>query len=138
MGFMQKEDRENQLIEYDTIREQISDRDYVTWVVNSILIIGSLLTAFVPGVEDFPTPILSLVLVASAAVLHVTSVRAIETACRRLEELAKKLNLPGATSNHESNIADSRWYTTRRNVAYALYAILITVYSFLILTRIYI
>ena len=138
MGFLLREEKENALIEYNILREEIWERDYKTWVVNAILIVGSLLAAFAPVVGNFPTPILSVVLVAVASVLHATSARASSIDYARLEELARQLNLTGPTRTYESKISGQWWYVARRNVAYVLFAVLISIYLYFIFNNIYV
>jgi hypothetical protein len=138
MGFLLKEEKENLLLEYNMLREEIWDRDYKTWVINAILIIGSLLAAFGPTVASFPSSILSLVLVLSALVLHVTSAQVTSVGYARLDELAKQMNLRGPKKLFESRIAGQWWYVARRNVAYVLFAILISVYLYYIFSNLYV
>ena len=138
MGFLLKEEKENLLIEYNLLREEIWERGYKTWVVNAILIIGSLLVAFAPPAESFPTPILSLVIIVAALILHATSERVKALSYSRLEEIAEKLRITGPRKMYESNIAGQWWYIARRNIAYVLLTILISIYLFLIFDNLYI
>ncbi len=135
MGFLAKEEKENLLIEYNLLREEILDRDYKTWVVNSILIIGSLIVVFAPITQGFSPPILSVVLIAAALVLHVTSERVTNVAYDRIEEISKQLRLMGPTKMYESKIAGQSWYVARRNIAYALFTVLISVYLYIIISN---
>lgn len=132
MGFLVREEKENLLIEYNLLREEIWDRGYKTWVVNSILVLGSLLVAFVPGVENFPTPVMSLVLVVSALILHVTSEKVTAISYSRMEEIATQLRITGPRRMFETKIAGKWWFSVRRNVAYVLFTILVGIYVFLI------
>ena len=137
MGFLLKEEKENLLIEYNLLREEIWDRSYKTWVISAILIVGSLLVAFAPGVENFPTPILSIVIIISASVLYATSERVNTIAYSRMEEIAKQLRITGPTKTYKAKIAGQWWFTTRKNVAYVLFAVLTSIYLFLIFSNIY-
>jgi hypothetical protein len=138
MGFLLREEKENLFTEYNLLREEIWDRDYKTWVVDSILIVGSLLAAFTTAVESFSTAILSLVLVASALILHWTSERVTTISYDRIEEIEKQLKITGPTRMFTSKIAGQWWYIARRNVAYALFTILIGIYLYLIFNNIYV
>ena len=138
MGFLLKEEKESLLTEYDLLREEIWDRDYKTWVVNSILIIGSLIAAFSTSVNNFPSAILSIVLIGSALVLHATSEKVTAISYERIAEIEKRLNITGPTKMYQSKIADQWWYIARRNVAYVLFTILASVYLFLIFDLLYV
>ncbi len=126
------------LIEYNTLREEIWERDYKTWVVNSILIVGSLLAAFTPPIGNFPTPILSVVIVVAALVLHATSAKASQVDYTRIEELAKQLNLTGPAKTFEHKVSGQWWYIARKNVAYVLFTILVSIYLYFIIPEIYV
>lgn len=132
MGFLLKEQREALLIEYKHLSEELWERNFSTWVVISILTIGSLLVAFVPTVENFPTPIASLVLIASAIILSATSDRLLAMICDRMEYVAKQLRIHEPKEICESRMSGQWWHYVRRNIAYALYVILIGIYLFLI------
>lgn len=138
MGFLLKEEKENLLTEYNGLREEIMDRDYKTWVINAILVIGSLLAALTPPIENFNGAILSIILLLGAMVLQGTSERVNKIGQHRIEEIAKQLRITGPTRMYETKIADQWWYTARRNVAYALFIVLISVYLFLVFNNIYI
>ena len=138
MGFLLKEEKENLFIEYNLQREEIWDRDYKTWVVSAILIIGSLLVAFTPVIENFPTAVLSIVLVVSALILHATSERVNTIAYCRVKEIERQLRITGPNRMYENKIAGRWWYVVRRNVAYSLFAILISIYLFVIFTDLYV
>lgn len=132
MGFLYREEKQNLLLEYNDLREEILDRDYRTWVVNAILIVGSLLAAFSPGIENFSGAIISIILVVFALVLHGTSEHVTKIGQIRIEEISKQLGLSGPTKMYQTKIAGQWWYTVRRNAAYALFVILISIYLFLI------
>ncbi len=138
MGFMLKEEKENLLTEYDLLREEIWDRDYKTWVVNAILIIGSLIAAFSISVSSFPTPVLSLVLIISAIILQITSERVTSVSYERIGEIEKQLNITGPAKMYQSKIANQWWYIVRKNVAYVMFTILASIYLFLIFERTYV
>ena len=139
MGFLLREEKESLLTEYDILREEIWDRDYKTWVVNAILIMGSIVAAFsVSSVKGFPTAALSVALIAAAVALHATSEKVTAIAYVRVEEIERYLKMAGPTTLFESKIADQWWYVARRNVAYVLFAVLESVYLYLIFVNIFV
>jgi TctA family transporter len=138
MGFILKEDKENLLTEYHVLREEIMDRDYKTWVITAILIIGSLLAAFNPQIQGFNAAIISVLLVLTALVLYSTSEKINNINRSRIKEVTKQLHLYGPAKIREGKIAKQWWYAARRNVAYILFTILIGIYLFLIFVNIYV
>jgi hypothetical protein len=138
MGFILKEERENLLTEYNVLREEIMDRDYKTWVITAILIIGSLLAAFNPPIQNFNAAIISVLLVLTALVLYATSEKINNINRKRIQEVTKQLHLYKPTQIRETKIATQWWYAARRNIAYILFTVLIGIYLFLIFTNIYV
>jgi hypothetical protein len=138
MGFILKEDRENLLTEYNVLREEIMDRDYKTWVISAILIIGSLLAAFNPPIENFNAAVISVLLVITGLVLYATSEKINNINRNRIQEVTRQLHIYGPTKIRETKISAQWWYAARRNVAYILFATLIGIYLFLIFTNIYV
>jgi hypothetical protein len=135
MGFILKEERENLLTEYNVLREEIMDRDYKTWVITAILIIGSLLAAFNTPIQSFNAAIVS---VFSSSALLATSERINNINRKRIQEVAKQLHLYKPTQIREEKIVAQWWYAARRNVAYILFTVLIGIYLFIIFTNIYV
>lgn len=139
MGFMLREEKESLLTEYDILREEIWDRDYKTWVVNAILIMGSIVAAFSSSsVKGFPTAALSVSLIAAAVALHATSEQVTSIAYVRVKEIEQYLKIAGPTRLFESKIADQWWYVARRNVAYVLFTVLEAVYLYLVYPNIFV
>ena len=135
MGFLLKEESEEKqklIREYNLLREDVLDRSYKMWVITIVLIIGSLLVAAAPATPDFPLPVLSLLLVAIAFILHSTSERISAIGYSRLNDLERQLKVTGPARMYELEIAGKWWYALRRNTAYILFIILIGVYLFLI------
>ena len=135
MGFLLKEESEEKqklIREYNLLREDVLDRSYKMWVITIVLIIGSLLVASAPATLSFPLPILSLLLVAIAFILHSTSERISAIGYGRINQLERQLNITGPTKMYELEIAGKWWYALRRNTAYLLFIILIGIYLFLI------
>jgi hypothetical protein len=135
MGFLLKEESEEKqklIREYNLLREDVLDRSYKMWVITIVLIIGSLLVAAAPATIGFPLPVLSLLLVAIAFILHSTSERISAIGYGRINQLERQLNITGPTKMYELEIAGKWWYALRRNTAYILFIFLIGVYLFLI------
>jgi len=135
MGFLLKEESEEKqklIREYNLLRDDVLDRSYKMWVITIVLVIGSLLVAAAPAIPNFPLPILSLLLVAIAFILHSTSERISAIGYGRINQLERQLNITGPTKMYELEIAGKWWYALRRNTAYILFIILIGVYLFLI------
>jgi hypothetical protein len=135
MGFLLKEESEEKqklVREYNLLREDVLDRSYKMWVITIVLIVGSLLVASAPTDPSFPLPVLSILLVAIAFILHSTSERISAIGYNRLNDLERQLNITGPTKMYELEIAGKWWYALRRNTAYVLFIILIGVYLFLI------
>ena len=141
MGFLLKEESEEKqklLREYNLLREDVLDRSYKMWVITIVLIVGSLLIASAPTGPSFPLPVLSILLVAIAFILHSTSERISAIGYNRLNDLERQLNITGPTKMYELEIAGKWWYALRRNTAYVLFIILIGVYLFLISSMIWV
>jgi hypothetical protein len=90
------------------------------------------LVAAAPATPSFPLPVLSLLLVAIAFILHSTSERISAIGYSRLNDLERQLNIIGPNKMYELEIAGKWWYALRRNTAYVLFIILIGVYLFMI------
>jgi hypothetical protein len=72
MYLLTKDEKENLIIEYKHYHDENWRRSQAIWVVNSILITGSLIVVFQKSFLSFPASPLSLVLVIIAAILHAT------------------------------------------------------------------
>ena len=141
MGFLLREESEEKqklIREYNLLREDVLDRSYKMWVITIVLILGSLLVAAAPATLNFPLPVLSILLVAIAFILHSTSERISAIGYGRINQLERQLNITGPTKMYELEIAGKWWYALRRNTAYILFIILIGVYLFLIFNIIWV
>lgn len=127
--------REKLSKEYSLLREELLDRSYKTWVISTVLIIGSLLVAFTPVTVAFPVPVLSIVLIAVAFVLHATSERVSAIGYSRLHELEYLLQISGTTSLFESEISGKWWYLLRKSIAYVVFVILSGFYLVMIFSN---
>ena len=141
MGFLLREESEEKqklIREYNLLREDVLDRSYKMWVITIVLIVGSLLVAAAPATLNFPLPVLSILLVAIAFILHSTSERISAIGYGRINQLERQLNITGPTKMYELEIAGKWWYALRRNTAYILFIILIGIYLFLIFNIIWV
>jgi hypothetical protein len=133
----EREEREKLAREYSLLRDELLERSYRKWVISVILIIGSLLVAIAPVTFAFPLPVLSIVLIAFAFILHATSERVSEIGYHRLQELEELLKMSGTMKLFESEISGKWWYMLRRNIAYIVFVILIGTYLFMIIPNIW-
>jgi hypothetical protein len=133
MEFLTKEERENLIIEYKHLHDENWQRGHAVWVVNSILIIGSLIAAFQTNNANFPTPIVSLMLIVIATILHATGDKVASITYNQMEEIRKKLGMTKTTTMYKSKIQGKWWHTVRVSAAYVLFVFLMGVYIFLLL-----
>jgi hypothetical protein len=73
-----------------------------------------------------------------AVILHDTSERVNKIGRIRIEEISQQLRMTGPTRTYQTKIAGQWWYAIRRNVAYALFAVLASVYLYLIFPQLYV
>jgi hypothetical protein len=132
MEFLTKEERENLIIEYKHLHDENWQRGHAVWVVNSILIIGSLITAFQTNNVNFPTPIVSLMLIVIATILHATGDKVTSITYNQMEEIRKKLGMTETTTMYKSRIQGKWWHTVRVSAAYVLFVFLMGVYILLL------
>ncbi len=133
----EREEKEKLASEYSLLRDELLERSYRKWVISIILIIGSLLVALAPVPVAFPLPVLSIVLITLAFILHATSERVCAIGYQRLQELEELLKMPGTMRLFESEISGKWWYLLRRNIAYVVFVILIGTYLFMIFPNIW-
>jgi hypothetical protein len=132
MEFLTKEERENLIIEYKHLHDENWQRGHAVWVVNSILIIGSLIAAFQTNNANFPTPIVSLMLIVIATILHATGDKVTSITYNQMEEIRKKLGMTETTTMYKSRIQGKWWHTVRVSAAYVLFVFLMGVYILLL------
>jgi len=137
MELMSDEEREALLTEYKTLHDENWRRGQNMWVVYSILITGSLIVAFQSRIENFPCPLVSLALIVMALIMHATTEQVTRITYERMGEIGEMLGIIGPKKMYESQIKGKWWYRIRRNEAYALFTILISVYSLLLFNRVF-
>jgi hypothetical protein len=133
----EKEEKEKLTREYSLLRNELLDRSYKNWATSIVLIIGSVLVALAPVTIAFPLPVLSIVLITLALILHATSERVSAIGYYRLHELEDILKIAGTMQLYESEISGKWWYLLRRNIAYVVFIILIGIYLFMIFPNIW-
>ena len=137
MDFLTKEERENLIIEYKHLHDENWQRGQGIWIVNSILITGSLIVAFQPTLTGFPTPVVSLMLVIIATVLHATGDKVTAITYERMEEIRKNLGMTESSIMYKSKIKGKWWYILRLSASYMLFTFLMGVYLFLLFNSLY-
>jgi hypothetical protein len=133
---MAEERRENLKILYKNYHDENWERGQNVWVVNSILITGSLLIAFQPLVKS-STAAVSLFLVIIADILQSTSDEVTSVTYNTMLEIEKKLGIDklgnvAPRTVFESKIKNAGWYPIRSLASYILYSFLIGLYLLVI------
>ena len=132
MDFLTKEERENLIIEYKQLHDENWHRGQAIWIVNSILIAGSLIAAFQTNIGGFPTSLVSFVLVFVATILHATGNKVTSITYKQMEEIRKKLGMTESSTMYRSKIQGKWWHTVRVSAAYVLFIFLMAVYILLL------
>ena len=132
MDFLTEEERENLILEYKQMHDENWRRGQNIWLVNSILITGSLFVAFQTTIGGFPTSSVSLVLVIVAAILHATGNKVTSITYKQMAEIRKKLGMTETTAMYESEIKGKWWHILRVNTAYILFILLMAFYILLL------
>ena len=135
MDFLTKEERENLIIEYKHMHDDNWQRGHGIWLVNSILVTGSLIVAFQSIIGISWSYIVALVLVTVAFIIQITAGRVTAVTYKKMEEIRKKLGMTETSKMYKSEIEGKWWYFLRTKVAYALFFFLMAVYVFLLFTN---
>jgi hypothetical protein len=131
MSFLSERERSILILEYKTLHKENWDRGRNVWVVNSILIAGSLLISFQSQIDGFPKPIVSLLLVIIAFGMNATSNEVNKITYERMENIRELLEMTGPTKMYRK-IRRKWWYPLRSNLPYLLYLVLASTYLFII------
>ena len=118
-------------IVYQNFHHENWQRGQNIWVVNSILITGSLIVAFQPTLEKLLTPAVSLMLVIIAAILHATGDKFTAITYKEMEKIGALIGIVEPKEMYESEIKGKWWCVLRRSTPYLLFAFLIATYLFL-------
>jgi VanZ family protein len=137
MDLYTKEEREVLILEYETLHKENWERGQNVWLLNTILITGSLIVSFQSNMKSFPTPSISLFLVVIAFLIHATSNQVTATTYKRMEKIREHLRMTEVTRMYRS-IRGKPWYLMRKNVPFTLYLVLGCTYLFLINNDLYI
>jgi hypothetical protein len=132
MDFLSEEERENLILEYKHLHNENWQRGHGIWLVNSILITGSLIVAFRKASDILLDPVVSLMLVVTAVILHASGEKITTITYNRMEEIRKILGMTGATEMYKSRIRGTWWHIVRTNAAHVLFIFLIGIYLFLL------
>lgn len=135
MDLLNKEERENLIIEYKHMHDDNWQRGRGIWLVNSIIVAGSLIVAFQSVIERLLAYIVALALVIVAFIIQVTAGRVTSITYRKMEEIRKKLGMTETTKMYETEIRGKYWYIIRTYAAYALFLFLIIIYILLLFTN---
>lgn len=121
-----KQTRDNLKIVYGNYHDEVWKRGENIWLVNSILITGSLIAAF-------ELPLVSLFLVIIAVIMQVTSDKVTRITYNTMHEIEIKLGIEmlGEVSPNSvfNKIKSKWWYPIRSLTSYFIYAFLIISYS---------
>lgn len=137
MTLLTKEDRENLLTEYKQLHDENWRRGNAIWIVNSILITGSLLVAFQSNISNFPAPLASLLLVIIALISTATGNHVTGITYQKIAEIRKKVGMTESTKMYQLKIQGKPWHILRTNAAYLLFISLIGTYIQLLLEDYY-
>jgi len=132
MDFLTKDERENLIIEYKHMHDDNWQRGHGIWLVNSILITGSLIVAFQSVTDKSLAYSVALVLVIVAFILQITAGTVTSITYKKMKKIRKKLGMTETTRMYESEIQGKWWYFLRTKVAYFLFFFLMAVYIHLL------
>ena len=135
MDFLTKEERENLIVEYKHMHDDNWQRGHGIWLVNSILVTGSLIVSFQSVTEKSLSYVVALVLVMVALIIQITAGRVTSVTYNKMEEIRKKLGIAETSRMYEFEIKYKWWYFIRTNVAYFLFVFLVGVYLFLLFSN---
>jgi hypothetical protein len=130
-------ERRNLEILYKNYHDENWQRGHGIWLVNSILVTGSLIIAFQPTLMGFSIPLVSLFLVIIADILHATTERVTIITYNKMREIENRLNMNdlgelAPRRMFETQIKGRWWYLIRSLASYILYAFLSGIFLLLI------
>lgn len=132
MDFLTKEERENLITEYKHMHDDNWQRGHGIWLVNSILVTGSLIVAFQSVIERSLACIVALLLVVVAFIIQVTAGRITSITHRKMEEIGKRLGMTETARMYKTEIQGKWWYFLRTKIVYFLFFFLMIVYILLL------
>ena len=120
-------------LEYETLHKENWDRGQNVWLVNTILLTGSLLISFQSQIIGFPIPIVSLFLVTIAFLINATSDKVTQITYKEMERIRELLQMTGPTEMYLKEIRGKWWFRIRVNLPYSLYLGMASIYLFITL-----
>jgi hypothetical protein len=128
----EKEKREKKAYRrmYKDLHYENWQRGQVIWVVNSILITGSLLVAFQSSIS-FLSSLVAIMLIVIANILYLTTDIEIMVSYKKMSEVRPHIGLSEIDEFAKNEITKTIWYPFRKSAAYILFATLMGAYSFL-------
>lgn len=121
---------------YKDLQYENWQRGQVIWLVNSILITGSLLVAFQSEIS-VPSSLVAFMLVVIANILYLTTDIEIMVSYKKMSEIRPHLGLSEIDEFAKNEIVKTIWYPFRKSAAYILFAVLMCAYSFLMSTNLF-
>ncbi len=113
MKFLTKEDRENLFAEYNQLHEEIRERNNRIWIIDSILVTGSLLVTFQSEITSYLLPFVSLVMVLITLFHHYTGCHVNSINNQTLREIRPDLGLTRTNIMYESKMREKSWFFFR-------------------------
>ena len=130
MTWLDDDRRSVLMLEYETLHRENWERGQNTWVVNTILITGSLIVAFQSQASGFPVSFVPMFLTVIAFMMHWGSSKLTEITYERMEEIREEIGMTGPTTMYRTHIEGRWWHLIRRNLPYTLYLGLAWIYLF--------
>jgi cytochrome b subunit of formate dehydrogenase len=130
MAFLSSRERDNLLTEYNHLHDAIWRRGEQAWIVQSILITGSLIVAFQSNDMNPIRFSVSLVLVVISFFLWWTTNINDSIDFARMEEIEGTLGMNGRSRVYHCRREGRLWYIFRTNSWYALFIVLSGVYVY--------
>lgn len=131
MKFLTKVDRENLFVEYEQLHSEIRERNQRIWLIDTILVTGSLLVTFQSAIVSNLIPFASLMLVLIAFFQHTSGYYVNSITLDTITEIRNDLGLTKTSRMFKSKIEGKLWFILRGLVPYVLFIFLIGLYLFL-------
>ena len=131
MKFLTKVDRENLFVEYEQLHSEIRERNQRIWLIDTILVTGSLLVTFQSAIVSNLIPFTSLMLVLIAFFQHTSGYYVNSITFDTITEIRTDLGLTKTSRMFKSKIEGKLWFILRGCVPYVLFIFLIGLYLFL-------
>ena len=133
MKFLTKEDRENLFAELEQLQAEIRERNQRIWLIDTILLTGSLIAAFQSEIVSILLPIAAIALVSFAFIQHITGQEVNAVAFETITEIRHDLVLTKTEHMYESKLEGKSWFIFRSKVPYGIFIFLIVIYFYLLI-----